>query len=129
MAPSVSTPPEVAPQERRLLDRLLGLYAEESRLYGEVLDLSRRQRDAIRQGAPLAEVRTFLARKKTCLETIGRLESIETRNKSQWRDGRGRWSAAGRARLHGALRDVEHLIEQILACEEESDRALLEHVR
>jgi hypothetical protein len=129
MAPLLSTSAETTTQERRLLDRLLGLYAEQERLYGEVLDLSRRQRDLVRSGAPLPEVRAVLEQKKARLETIGRLDLTEARSKDQWRAGRRDWSADGRTRLHGALEQVGRLIEEILACEEENDRELLHQCR
>ena len=129
MLSPATTTTDPATQERRLLDRLLGLYEEERRLYVEVLNLSRRQGEAIRGGAPIGEIRRLLSRKKTCLETIGRLELTEGQNKSQWRQGRANWSPAGRAQLHDALQDVGQLIESILECEEANDRALMELAR
>ncbi len=52
MAPLLSTSAEIATRERRLLDRLLGLYNEQKRIYGEVLEISRRQRHTrFRHGA------------------------------------------------------------------------------
>ncbi len=129
MSSLTTTITDPATQERRLLDRLLGLYDEERRLYVEVLNLSRRQGEAIRGGASIGEVRRLLSRKKTCLETIGRLELTEGQNKAQWRQGRANWSPAGRARLHDALQDVGQLIENILECEEANDRALMELAR
>ena len=129
MAPLLSTSAEAAAHERRLLDRLLGLYAEQERLYAEVLDLSRRQRDLVRQGAPLSEVRAVLEQKKARLETIGRLDLTEAAYKDQWRAGRRGWSVGGRTRLHGALEAVGQVIEDILACEQENDRELLQQSR
>ena len=129
MAPQAIATPEPTVAERKLLDRLLGLYEEERRLYLEVLSLSRRQGDAIRAGAPIGDIRRLLSRKKTCLETIGRLERTEGPSKAQWRQGRPTWSHAGRARLHDTLEDVGRLIENILECEEANDRALLEQTR
>ena len=129
MASLTTTITDPAALERRLLDRLLSLYDEERRLYVEVLNLSRRQGEAIRGGAPIAEIRRLLSRKKACLETIGRLELTEGQNKVQWRQGRGNWSPAGRARLHDALQDVGQLIESILECEQANDRALMELAR
>lgn len=129
MAPQTMTTTDPATQERRLLDRLLGLYEEERRLYLEVLTLSRRQGEAIRGGAPIGEIRRLLSRKKSCLETIGHLELTEGQNKTQWRQGRANWSPAGRARLHDALQDAGQLIESILECEEANDRALMELAR
>ena len=129
MAPVMTTITDPATQERRLLDRLLGLYDEERRLYVEVLNLSRRQGEAIRGGAQIGEVRRLLSRKKSCLETIGQLERTEGNSKAQWRQGRANWSPAGRARLHDALQDIGQLIESILECEEANDRALMEQAR
>ncbi|MEZ4388770.1 MAG: hypothetical protein R3D98_14600 [Candidatus Krumholzibacteriia bacterium] len=113
-------------QERQLLGRLLGMYTEQRELYRQVLDLSRQQRDLVRDGAPLGEVRTILERKKHCLETVRRLELTEQTSKETWRRGRPGWSAASRAQLHRTLADLGQLIEDILACEEENDRELLQ---
>jgi hypothetical protein len=129
MAPQTMTITDPVTQERRLLDRLLGLYDEERQVYLEVLNLSRRQGEAIRGGAPIGEIRRLLSRKKSCLETIGHLELTEGQNKTQWRQGRANWSPAGRARLHDALQDIGQLIESILECEEANDRALMELAR
>jgi len=129
MALLISTSAETAASERRLLDRLLGLYAEQERLYGEVLDLSRRQRELIQAGAPLVEVRAVLEQKKSRLQTISRLDLAEARCKDQWRDGRRSWSAEGRTRLHRALEAVGRVIEDILVCEQENDLELLQQSR
>jgi len=129
MAPLPATSAELAARERRLLDRLIGLYVEQLRLYREVLDLSRRQRDLVRDGAPLAEVRALLAAKKRRLETIRHLDATEAGSREEWRRGRRGWSAEGRTRLHRALESVGQVIEEILACEEENDRELLQQCR
>ncbi len=94
-------------------------------VYGEVLEISRRQRELVHQGAPMAEIRSLLQGKKNRLETIGHLELTETESKERWRQGRPSWSAGGRAQLHRALESVGQIIEEILACEEENDRELL----
>ena len=124
-----TTGAERALQERRLLDRLLGLYTEQKRLYGEVLDLSRRQRDLVQEGEPLARIRSILDAKRTRLATINRLELTEETSKNEWRQGRRQWSADSRVSLHRALESVGNVIEEILACEEESDRELLHQCR
>ena len=116
-------------RERRLLDRLLGLYTEQKRLYGEVLDLSRRQRDLVQEGEPLARIRSILDAKRTRLATINRLELTEETSKNEWRRGRRQWSADSRVSLHRALESVGNVIEEILACEEENDRELLHQCR
>ena len=115
--------------EGRLLQKLLGLYAEERRVYGQVLELSRRQGEIVRNGGPLQDVRHLLEKKKGCLEIIARLERLEHGTKADWENRRHQFSAAGRERLRGALRQVADLIEQILACEESNDRDLIEQTR
>ena len=129
MAPLLTTSAERTATERQLLDRLLGLYTEQERIYGEVLDISRRQRELVQDGAPLARIRSLLDAKKTRLATINHLESTEETSKQQWRQGRREWSAESRATLHRALESVGHVIEEILACEEENDRELLQQCR
>ena len=129
MASLSPTIAERAAGERQLLDRLLGLYTEQRRLYGEVLDLSRQQRSLVRTGAPLGRIRSLLEAKKNRLSTINRLEATEESSKLRWRQGRRQWSAESRASLHRALESVGLVIEEILACEEENDRELLQHRR
>jgi hypothetical protein len=124
-----TTSAERATRERQLLDRLIGLYGEQQRLYGEVLDLSRRQRELVHDGAPLPRIRSLLDAKRTRLATINRLEATEETSKQQWRLGRREWSAESRATLHRALESVGQIIEEILACEEENDRELLQQCR
>jgi len=124
-----TTSAERALLERRLLGRLLGLYTEQQRIYGEVLDLSRRQRDLVQEGEPLARIRRILDAKRTRLATINRLELTEESSKNEWRQGRRQWSADSRVSLHRALESVGNIIEEILACEEENDRELLQQCR
>jgi len=64
MAPQPTTTPETGNREGELLARLLKLYDEESHLYRQVLDLSRRQGDLMREGACLTDVRRLLEQKK-----------------------------------------------------------------
>lgn len=115
--------------ERELLQRLLGLYAEERQIYGTVLDLSRRQGELVRQGGGLHDVRRVLEKKKNCLEIIGRLELMEKRNKQDWERRRREFSQSSRRQLRESLKQVTSLIEEILACEEQNDRALIEQAR
>ena len=129
MVPLPITSAERNAAERHLLDRLLGLYSEQQRIYGEVLDISRHQRELVQDGAPLARIRSLLDAKKTRLATINRLEATEESSKQRWRQGRREWSAESRATLHGALESVGQVIEEILACEEENDRELLQQCR
>jgi len=126
MAPQVSSPPEAHLQEARLLGRLLDLYEEERQIYVRILELSRDQGDRLRAGAPLNQVRSLLEQKKNCLDMISRLEKTEYRTKLQWEEGRHRWSASGRGRLHQMLRDVATLMETIIHCEEQNDMVLIE---
>ena len=115
--------------ERQLLGRLLGLCDEQRTLYEEVLDLSRQQRELVRSGASLSDVRGVLERKKQRLDMIRRLDLTERDSKQRWREGRAGWSANGRTRLHHALADLGRIIEDILACEEETDLELLQQCR
>ena len=115
--------------ESELLDRLLGLYAEVKELYGQVLELSRRQGEEIRRGGTLAQVRRILEQKKNCLDLVGRLEMTEHRTKVAWEKGRREWSSSGRLQLHEALQEVAGLIEKILICEERNDHLLIEQTR
>ncbi len=115
--------------EGELLQRLLGLYAEERQIYGQVLELSRQQGEIMRQGAGLGEVRQVLQKKKNCLEIIGRLELMEKRNKQEWERRRQGFSRMNRNRLQNALDQVTGLIEEILTCEEANDLYLIEQAR
>ena len=114
-----------APAENELLGRLLSLYDEEARVYARVLELSRRQGEAVRQGAPFAEVRRLLEQKRGCLELIARLERAEGPTKREWERRRGDFSEPARARLRQALERVGVLIEGIIACEEANDLELI----
>lgn len=129
MVPMSITSPETGSQEPELLASLLGLYGRQQSLYGEILELSRRQLALVREGAPLSEIRRLLSDKKARLEMIRSLDHSQTASRQAWRQGRQRWTAAGRAQLQRALLEVGKRIEEILACEEENDRALLHHCR
>jgi hypothetical protein len=123
------TSEETAAQEQRLLNNLLGLYGEESRLYNQVLALSRRQGDVFRNNGSFREVREIMEAKMDRLNEIARLEAAEKRTRSKWDAGKEHWSSAARARLHEALQAVGALIEEILLCEGENDRLLLHQTR
>ncbi len=129
MAPAVSTTPDPRGSEAEVLGSLLRLYEDEKQIYGQVLDLSRRQGEALRRGASLREIMGLLETKRNCLDTVRRLESTRARQKRTWELGRGSWSVAARARLNVALRTVARIIEEILACEENNDLILLEQTR
>ena len=131
MASQTFTVPEpgsaLAPRpEGELLQRLLGLYAEEKQIYAEVLDLSRRQGEIVRAGGSLVDVRRVLEKKKKCLEIINRLEMMEKRNKQEWERRRQEFSRGSRLQLQQALNQVSGLIEEILECEERNDLDLIE---
>jgi hypothetical protein len=134
MAPQPSTAVErAAPtgtgSEDRLLERLLGLYAEEAELYRRIEELSRRQLALLRAGAELGEIGDLLGEKKACLETIGRLELTERHSKDVWRRERDRWRPAARLRLHRALNEVSGLIDEIIGLEQRCDDELLQQAR
>jgi hypothetical protein len=124
-----SSLPNKASRETELLNRLLGLYSEEQQLYTKVLHLSQRQGQIIDRGAPLADVRTILEQKKSCLDVISRLEATEHNHRQEWEINRTRFSARSRNLLHAALQEVSTLIEEILACEENNDLKLIQQTR
>ena len=126
MAPLLSSPPKTEARESEILNRLLGLYEEERQVYRQVQELTRRQVDQIRQGAPLTDIRKILEQKKANLEIIGRLEMTERHTKASWARGRENWSGSSKARLHEALQAVTEIIEEILAAEEQCDMYLIE---
>jgi hypothetical protein len=90
-------------------------------VYSRVLELSKRQGEAVRQGAPFGEVRRLIEQKKGCLDLIARLERAEAGTKHEWESRRTGMSAPGRARLRAALDRVGGLIEGIIVCEEAND--------
>jgi hypothetical protein len=126
MALAQARPAEPGPAERELLAALLDLYAAESRLYREVLALSRRQSEMIRAGRALPELRELLAAKRERLDAVASLEEERAGARALWEAGRERWSGAAAARLHAALREVGAVIEEILLLEETNDRLLME---
>ena len=115
--------------ESELLQRLLALYEEERQIYSCVLELSRRQGEIVRRGGGLNEVKQVLKKKKNCLDIIGRLELTERRNKQEWERRRREFSQPSRRRLQNALNQVTALIEEILTCEENNDRDLIQQAR
>ena len=80
------------PGESELLGRLLSLYEEEARVYTRVLELSQRQGEAVRQGAPFSEIRRLLEQKRGCLDLIARLERGEVGSKREWESRRAAMS-------------------------------------
>ena len=129
MAPRLTTPPEPRSQENEILNRLLGLYEEERQVYRRVQELTHKQVEQVQQGAPLSDIRRILEQKKASLEVIGRLEMTERHTKTNWAQGRDRWSSLSKARLHEALQGVTEVIEEILAAEEKCDMYLIEQSR
>lgn len=126
MAQHPATSDCLAVQERQLLERLLHLYAEERRIYSEVLSLSRRQGEVVRQGEGIHKMNQILVAKQKHLDEITRLEEADRTARNAWREHRERWSGTASARLHTAIQEVGSLIEEILLSEEENDRLLLE---
>jgi len=105
------------------LEDLLHLYADQRRLYGEILALSRRQGELLRSGARMGELRALLTTKRDRLDEIARLEREHAPARVTWE--RERTVNAGAPRLHSALREVAVLIEEILEIEESNDQLLL----
>ncbi len=115
--PSAATPDVAA--------RLHELYEQESRIYTEIQEISRRQAEAVRAGCELGSVRRLLEAKRNGLDRISRLEEDAAAAKLLWEQGR-RGSPAATAKLQQALRRVSAQIEEILHLEAEIDRLVLE---
>jgi len=107
------------------LTRLVELYESERRLYGEILDLSRRQGRAIRDGRPLEEIRGLLERKRLMLEMIVHMEAGCQEARRGWEAHRHRLAGDLAARMQTVLAAVAALLEEILAVEAENDRLFL----
>jgi hypothetical protein len=125
MAPPLSSRPELAGSPRRLLARLLNLYAEEKRLYRRVLQLSRRQGEIFRRGGSLRDVHEILQQKRACLDAIAELEQADGGARALWEEGKSQWQGEDQVQLHQVLQEVGSIIETILLAEEENDRVLL----
>jgi hypothetical protein len=117
--------PDAAPGEAQLVADLLALYGEEYRLYQELLALSHRQEEIVREGGGIQDVNAVLRRKRECLDAIADLEQADGGARALWQRGRRDWSSANRARVHRALQEIGAIIEQILQHEEQNDRFLL----
>jgi hypothetical protein len=128
MARTLPCADKIAAGEEPLLARLLGLYGRQMEVYQRILELSRQQGVLVRRGASLPDVRRILQEKRECLDQIAALDRADGGARALWRQGHHEWSAGGRARIHQLLQEVGALIEEILVCEEENDRCLLEHV-
>ncbi len=129
MAQLASTNADRIATERRVLDKLMGLYQQESQIYNQVLELSRKQGQIISSQSSFSQVRRVLQEKKECLARISRLEELERPSRELWRDGRRNWSAVARAQMHKVLQEIGNTIEEILKCEEQNDQLLLEQMR
>jgi len=129
MALALSTPPESCKGEQELFQRLNGLYEEQRQIYSQVLELSRKQGNMVRQGSSLTEIRQLLQKKNVCLEIIKRLELTERSSKMEWERGKQKWSAVSQANLNLTLQKVGSVIEEILLCEEKNDQEFIQQMR
>jgi hypothetical protein len=102
------------------LTRLLSAYREQAHAYEAVLELAQEGVAAVRAGAPLLLLHELNVRKRGCLEHIEQIEAGIAADKQAWRAG----ARAGREalELERLLAELTDLIEQILACERETDR-------
>jgi len=107
------------------LARLVDLYERERRMYAEILDLSRRQGRAIRDGRPLEEIRGLLERKRLMLDMIVHMETSHFEARKGWEMHRHRLTGDLAARMQTVLGAVAGLLEEILALEAENDRLFL----
>jgi flagellar biosynthesis/type III secretory pathway chaperone len=129
MAQAYSTGADCDSGQEGLLRRLLELYEEEQRIYERVLDLCREQGEIIRRDGAFDRLKGVLARKRECLDAISSLERSRSRDRNAWLASRDSWSGPRKAALQRSLQRVTSLIEEILRCEEENDRILLERTR
>lgn len=107
------------------LSRLVDLYERERRMYGEVLELSRRQGEAIRQGRSLEEIRGLLERKKLMLDMITHMEAGQGEARRRWEEHRRDLTGDLPARMQRVLSAVAATLEEILAVEADNDRLFL----
>ena len=129
MALDLSTPPETNNGEQELFQRLNGLYEEQRQIYSQVLELSQKQGNLVRNGSNLSEIRQILQKKNVCLEIIKRLELTERSTKIAWERGRQKWSPVRQATLNLTLQKVGSVIEEILVCEEKNDQEFINQMR
>jgi hypothetical protein len=126
MAPIASTRAEWNAHDVQVgLEGLLDLYESERTMYQEILELSRRQSEAIRQGKPLGDIRTLLDRKRTMLDMIAHMENQHQQARRNWAESRHRIQGEMVARMQRVLASVGDLLEEILRIEAENDRLFL----
>ena len=80
-------------------------------------------------GDGAVEVRPGLDKEGKGGVDVAALENEEAETRRAWRTGRQLWSASARAQMQRSLSEVGRSIEEILACEEENDRELVQHCR
>ena len=129
MAPPQDTCAEARTAPGDQLERLLGMYAEQKRLYGRVLELSTQQTDLLRRGTTMDRIRRVLEAKRDCLQHVAQVEGRARRARRDWEADRPRYSGGAQARLHRSLREVADVIEEILLREEENDRIIMDQAR
>jgi len=126
MAPTASTRAEWNAHDVQVgLEGLLDLYERERSMYQEILELSRRQGEAIREGVELSEIRVLLDRKRTMLDMITHMEAQHRPARQIWEESRHRLQTDFAARMQGILGTVAGLLEEILSLEAENDRLFL----
>ncbi len=124
MASTASTPADRRESAPRL-DGLLDLYERERSMYHEILELSRRQGEAIRTGQDLAAVRTLLERKRMMLDMRTHMEAGHAQARRMWAEQKHRLTGETAGRLQRLLGTVGGLLEEILQVEAENDHLLL----
>ncbi len=126
MGPTGSIAAERSLRRERQLQDLLALYGQERRIYGEVLELSRRQGEMIRRREDLGAIREVLEAKRSRLELIGQLEARHAEARRYWERQRSLLTGPLVVQLQRALQDVGTIIEEILQLEADNDRLFLE---
>ena len=103
------------------LQRLIDVYAQERRLYGEILRHVRCQRELIDAGAGYAQINAELARKRELLQEVEALERGVREDRELWRQRRHELDGGGAKLLLALLAEVTVLVEEILERERENE--------
>lgn len=113
----MNTPVPVSPTEA-----LEALQAERD-LYARVLDLSRRQ-CALAESGPAEELLPILAEKQKLAEQAAETAERTRSLKASWKTATEAWPADQRERGRGLVGEIRKLLEQVLAEDEASQKAL-----
>lgn len=104
--------------------RLRRAYLQQQAAYEEVLRLAREGARRVHAGEPLPRLQEVNLRKRECLAEVEQIEREIAADKQAWRLAQPGGPEA--RELHAMLQRLTDLIEQILDCERETDRWILQ---